>query len=72
MNQEYEQTIINSANSLLEGQGDGRISEKDMTFLLNQEYTTSKQIYTLLHIYNTYNLTEPAKKKFIESLQIKI
>ena len=70
MTQVYDKSIIKSANSLIEGQGDGRISEHDMEELLKFEYNTYVQMDTLLHIVNTYKLTEPARKKFLESLKI--
>ena len=71
MNHTFDQSVLDCANSLIKGQGDGRISEHDMDVLLNLEYESSEQMATLLHIFNTFKLTDPAKKKMLESLQIK-
>ena len=70
MIQDYDKSILKCADSLIEGQGDGRISEHDMVELLKLEYNNSIQINSILHIVNTYKLTEPSRKKFLESLRI--
>ena len=66
-----DNVIINRANILIEGQGDGRISEKDMIELLKLDYTSLDKIETLLYIYNTYTLTESAKKLLLSNIYIK-
>lgn len=62
--------ILQRANILIEGQGDGRISEDDMIELLKLEYKTPEKIETLLYIYNNYILTESAKKLLLTSIVI--
>jgi len=72
MTQEYDKSILKWADSLIEGQPEGRISEHEMEELLKLEYNTSVQINSLLYIVNTYKLTESARKKFLESLRVVI
>ena len=66
-----DNSIIEKANLLIRGQGDGRISEEDMNELLKEILTkydsqiTNEQVETLIYVYTNYNLTEPAKKKVI-------
>ena len=65
-----DENILNRAKLLVEGQGDGRISEADMIELLKFEYKDPKQLETLLYIVQTYKLTSTAKRKFLSSITI--
>ena len=69
-NLQLDENIINRAKLLVEGQGDGRISEADMIELLKFEYKDPNQLETLLYIVQTYKLTATAKRKFLSSLTI--
>ena len=55
--------MITKADLLVKGQGDGRISEKDMEELLSQDLTIDDNKETLIYIITNYNLTETGKKK---------
>ena len=61
--------ILQKANSLVKGQGDGRISEDDikqiLNLLLHSSEISNKKIETLLYIYTNFNLTDTAKKYII-------
>ena len=69
-NLQLDENILNRAKLLVEGQGDGRISEADMIELLKLEYKDPIQLETLLYIVQTYKLTTTAKRKFLSSLTI--
>lgn len=60
--------MIKQADLLVQGQGDGRISEKDMAQLLNNDLTTDTNKETLIYIITHYNLTETGKKKLLNSI----
>ena len=64
-----DNTIIDKANSLVKGQGDGRISEADIKQILNlvlKSEIPDENIETLLYIYTNYNLTDVAKKLIVK------
>tara|TARA_Y100000389_G_C17396294_1_gene482721 strand:- start:301 stop:786 length:486 start_codon:yes stop_codon:yes gene_type:complete len=67
---EYNQVLLDLANKLISGQGDGRISIKDIdelfNFIINKSEITSNEKVTLKYIANNYNLSPPAKKYFTE------
>jgi len=67
---EYNETLLNMANTLISGQGDGRISIKDIDNIFNyitkQTLITTNDKLTLKYIANNYNLTHAAKKYFTE------
>ena len=62
------QEMIKQADLLIQGQGDGRISEKDMAQLLNNDLTIDANKETLIYILTHYNLTETDKKKLLNSI----
>ena len=62
------QEMIKQADLLIQGQGDGRISEKDMAQLLNNDLTIDANKETLIYIITHYNLTETGKKKLLNSI----
>ena len=62
------QEMIKQADLLIQGQGDGRISEKDMAQLLNNDLTIVANKETLIYIITHYNLTETGKKKLLNSI----
>lgn len=62
------QEMIKQADLLIQGQGDGRISEKDMAQLLNNDLTIDANKETLIYILTHYNLTETGKKKLLNSI----
>jgi len=56
--------IIEKANELIKGKGDGRISKDDITQILTLvKYENIENIKSLLNIYKNYNLTDPAKEE---------
>ena len=63
--------MLNLADILTQGQGDGRISESDMAQLLNYECDEISKIKDLFQIYTNYNLTDSAKELLYKSLIIK-
>ena len=67
---ELDKTIVQRANILIEGQGDGRISENDMIELLKLDYNTPEKVETLLYIYSNYTLTDNAKKTLLTNIII--
>lgn len=67
---DLDNTIVQRANILIEGQGDGRISENDMMELLKLDYKTPEKVETLLYIYSNYTLTENAKKILLTNIII--
>ena len=63
-----DKNLLEKANSLVKGQGDGRISDDDIKEILNSVLTSeisNEKIETLLYIYTNYNLTDLAKKNLI-------
>ena len=58
--------MIDLANELVKGRGDGRISEADMNIILENELTSEEEIKTLFYIYANYNLTDSAKEKLFK------
>jgi hypothetical protein len=60
--------MIKMADLLVQGQGDGRISEKDMVQLLSQDLTIDENKETLIYIITNYNLTETGKTKLLKSI----
>ena len=67
---EYDETLLNMANTLISGPGDGRISISDIDNIFNyitkQTLITTNDKLTLKYIANNYNLTPVAKKYFTE------
>tara|TARA_B100001758_G_C18352718_1_gene580825 strand:- start:469 stop:696 length:228 start_codon:yes stop_codon:yes gene_type:complete len=62
--------LIDQANELIKGQGDGRLSGKDMALLLENEITSDEQKETLMHIITNYKLTESAKTVLLSRIMI--
>ena len=60
--------MIKMADLLVQGQGDGRISEKDMVQLLSHDLTIDENKETLIYIITNYNLTETGKTKLLKSI----
>lgn len=58
-----ENKIIDLANELVKGRGDGRISEADMNIILENKLTSEEEIKTLFFIYENFKLTDTAKEK---------
>ena len=67
---DLDTTIMDAAKLLISGQGDGRISNSDMELLLKYDFDTNLKKKTLLHIYNTMNITDGAKNMLLEKLSI--
>ena len=67
---EYDQVLLDIANKLISGQGDGRLSMKDIdelfNYIINKSEITLNEKVTLKYIANNYNLSKPAKKHFTE------
>ena len=67
---EYNQELLDLANKLISGQGDGRLSMKDIdeifNYIIKQTVISKNDKLTLKYIANSYNLTPPAKKYFTE------
>ena len=67
---EYNQVLLDLANKLISGQGDGRLSIKDINeifnFIINNNDISPNEKLTLKYIANNYNLTPTAKKYFTE------
>lgn len=67
---EYDQVLLDIANKLISGQGDGRLSIKDIdelfNYIINQSEITLNEKVTLKYIANNYNLSKPAKNHFTE------
>ena len=67
---EYTQALLDIANKLISGQGDGRISIKDIdeifNFIIKQTVISKNDKLTLKYIATNYNLTPTAKKYFTE------
>ena len=62
--------LIDQANELIKGQGDGRLSGKDIALLLENEITSDEQKETLIHIITNYKLTESAKTVLLSRIMI--
>lgn len=60
--------IIEKAQELVKGRGDGRISLDDMKIILLFQYDSLEKIKQLLHIYQHFNLTEPAKHELYKHI----
>ena len=61
--------IINYANELVKGQGDGRISQKDIDMLFSKfTFDTPDNLESLIYIVTNYNLTHSAKDEFLKKL----
>ena len=58
---EYTQALLDIANKLINGQGDGRISIKDIdeifNYIIKQTVISKNDKLTLKYIANNYNLT---------------
>lgn len=60
--------IIEKAQELIKGRGDGRISLDDMKILLSFQYDGVEKIKQLFHIHQDFNLTEPAKDELYKHI----
>ena len=65
-----DNSLIELANELVKGQGDGRISGQDMVKILGKELTSQEQKETLIYILNNYKLTECAKNVLLSRIVI--
>ena len=65
-----DNSLIELANELVKGQGDGRISGQDMVKILGKELTSQEQKETLIYILNNYKLTECAKNVLLSRIII--
>ena len=69
-NENLDSELMQAANLLVSGQGDGRISNSDMELLLKYDYNTNIKKNTILYIYNNMKLTEGAKEMLLEKISI--
>ena len=60
--------IVIKARELIEGRGDGRISNNDVGILLNYDYDNIENIRALFYVYDNFNLTNSAKTVFINEI----
>ena len=65
-----DNSLIELANELVKGQGDGRISGQDMVKILGKDITSQEQKETLIYILNNYKLTECAKNVLLSRIVI--
>ena len=61
-------TIIEKAQELIKGRGDGRISVDDIKIILSFNYDSLEKVKALFHIYENFNLTEPAKEELYKHI----
>ena len=68
----YDNALINEANNVIEGRGDGRISKKDIEIILKKitdaNKITETEYRTAFYLLRDYNFTNPAKILFINIL----
>ena len=69
-NENLDSELMQAANLLISGQGDGRISNSDMELLLKYDYNTNIKKNTILYIYNNMKLTDGAKDILLEKISI--
>ena len=60
--------IIGKAQELINGRGDGRISVDDMKIMLSLDYDSVEKVRALFHIYENFNLTDPAKEELYKHI----
>lgn len=69
-NENLDSEIIQAANLLVSGQGDGRISNNDMELLLKYDYNNNTKKNTILYVYNNMNLTQGARDILLDKISI--
>ena len=65
-----DDTLIQKADFLIKGQGDGRISKEDMQELIKNNLDSPEKIETILYILTNYNVTSCAKDTFLKDLSL--
>jgi hypothetical protein len=68
----YNYALFETANSLIRGQGDGRLSENDALILLeviNKKEITISDYKTILFILHNYKFTDKGIEIFLTNLE---